>query len=269
MPHAALSRPSARVAGCLAVAALTLSGCGGGESSESSGGSSTEPSSSSSSPSTESTSPSSSAPSSESPQPSDEPSSSDSPTIAPGGSTLRSRLLTAAELPGFNEDYRWTQGATAPEDPSTSFGTCQKFAVTSIGAEQALVRRFRPTGAGSSDRAGELVATFPDSQTARRAFAVLQAWRGQCADRLRKWKRSDVGAPESVRVAAGRGQWYLLTYGPVPGDRDSQFFDAQGMVMVGSRIAMVSMVGAGQDFNYERGQEPMVAAVQRAAQKLG
>ena len=52
------------------------------------------------------------------------------------------------------------------------------------------------------------------------------------------------------------------------GDPDSQFFDAQGMTRVGSRIAMVSMLATGQDYYYEAGQEPMVAAVQRAARKL-
>jgi hypothetical protein len=40
------------------------------------------------------------------------------------------------------------------------------------------------------------------------------------------------------------------------------------MAVVGSRIAMVSMVLAGQDYGYEPGQEPMVAAVQRAARLL-
>ena len=261
MPHPALARHSARVAGCLAVSVLALAGCGGEPASE---------------PSPSATSAASGTPSSESPAESPSTSASESasepaePSVAPGGSTLRSRLLTAAELPGFNPEFRWTQGRTAPEDPSTSFGTCQRFAITSVGAERALVRRFRPAGAGSADRAGELVATFPDSQTARRAFAVLEAWRTQCADRLRKWQRSEVGALEDVDVGGARsGAWYLLTYGPVPGDRDAGFFDAQGMVRVGSRIAMVSMVAAGQDYNYERGQEPMVAALQRAAQKLG
>jgi len=260
MPHRALARSSARVAGCLAVSFLTLAGCTDEPSSE--------PASSSASAEPTSASPSTGAPASESPGATAEPSTSASTTVAPGGSTLRSRLLTAAELPGFNPDFRWTQGRTAPEDPSTSFGTCQRFAITSIGAEQVLVRRFRPADAGSADRAGELVATFPDAQTARRAFSVLESWRKQCADRLSKWRRSDVGALEDVAVTGGRGEWYLLTYGPVPGDRNSQFFDAQGMALVGSRIAMVSMVAGGQDYNYDAGMEPMVAAVQRAAQKL-
>lgn len=257
MPHPALARPSARVAGCLAVSVLALAGCGGGEPSS-------EPSPAAGSAAEESSSSSPSGPASESAVPSPD----DSPTVRPGGPSLRSRLLTAAELPGFNPEFRWTRGRTGPEDPSASFGTCQRFAVTSIGAEQALVRRFRPVSGGSTDRAGQLVATFPDAQTARRAFAVLEAWRPQCADRLRSWQRSEVGALEDVTVDGGRGRWYLLTYGPVPGDRDAQFFDAQGMTLVGSRIAMVSMVLAGQDYNYESGQEPMVAAVQNAARKL-
>jgi hypothetical protein len=259
MPHRALARSSARVAGCLAASVLALAGCADDPASE--------PSSTSTSASAESASasPSDNAPSSDSTA---EPSTSASTSVAPGGSTLRSRLLAAAELPGFNPDFRWTQGPTAPEDPSASFGTCQRFAVTSIGAERALVRRFRPADDGSTDRAGELVATFADTQTARRAFSVLEAWRRQCADRLRAWQQSDVGPLEDVVVTGGRGGWYLLTYGPVPGDRDSQFFDAQGMALVGSRIAMVSMVAAGQDYDYDAGSEPMVAAVQRAAQKL-
>lgn len=265
MPHPALARPSTRVAGCLVVAVLALAGCGEEPSSEpsssssSSSGAAVESASGTASPTPGA---SSSAPSDQPTEPTTEPS------VVPGGSILRSRLLTAAELPGFNSEFRWTQGRTAPEDPSTSFGTCQRFAVTSVGAERALVRRFRPAAAGSTDRAGELVATFPDAQTARRAFRVLEAWRAQCADRLRTWRRSDVGIMEDVTVDGGRGRWYLLTYGPVPGDRDAQFFDAQGMALVGSRIAMVSMVLSGQDYNYDPGQEPMVAAVQRAAQKL-
>jgi hypothetical protein len=59
-----------------------------------------------------------------------------------------------------------------------------------------------------------------------------------------------------------------VNYGPVPDDPDAQFFDAQGMAVVGSRIAMVEMVLAGQDYNYEAGQEPMVTALQHAAARL-
>jgi hypothetical protein len=272
MPHRALDHLPARVAGCLALCVLTLAGCSdepsaeGRPASSATGASSSDPPSGSatSSPSDSTSAPSASASASRTTPPSS--------SSSAGPRTLRSRLLTAEQLPGFNDQFRWAQGPTAAEDPSSSIGTCQRFSITAIGAERAVVRGFHPatssTGAGPVDRAGELVATFADDLTARRAFAVLEAWRAQCADRLRSHARSDVGRLQDVPVTGGRGRWYLLTYGPVKGDPDAQFFDAQGMVVVGSRIAMVSMRLAGQDYSYEAGREPMVAAVREAARAL-
>ena len=50
---------------------------------------------------------------------------------------------------------------------------------------------------------------------------------------------------------------------------DAAFFDAQGMAVVGTRIAMVEMVLAGQDYNYEPARSRWSPAVQRAARLLG
>ena len=108
----------------------------------------------------------------------------------------------------------------------------------------------------------------PDTTTAQRAFAVLKSWRQQCADRL-PGKPHHVGALESVSVGGGTGAWYLLTYPDSGGAPDGEVFDAQGMAVVGTRIVMVELRNVGQDYNYGAGQEPMVAAVQRAAGKLG
>ena len=183
--------------------------------------------------------------------------------------TPRGRLLSAAELPGFNEQFRWTAGATRNREPRTPFGTCQRFDMTSIGATRMVVRDFRPVATDSRASAGELVADFADDATARRAFGVLKSWRGRCDDQLKRYQRSRVGDLEDVKVGGGTGAWYLLVYGPPKNDPDSGWFDAQGMARVGSRIAMVEMVVLGQDYNYESGKEPMVAAVQRAAAKIG
>jgi hypothetical protein len=271
------TRAAARALVCAALCLTTATACGGTTSSGSAGSSAStaDSGSVSSSPSTSSptatpttaspTAPTSSAP--VTPSPSATPGTSPTSGGAPG---LAGRLLSAGEMPGFNDDYLWTAGRTAPESPSSSFGTCQRFSTTSIGAERALVRRFRSAAgaAAPGDSAGELVAEFPDAQTARRAFAVLKAWRARCADRLKGHTRPRVGALQDVPVTGGSGGWYLLTYGPVPGDPDAQFFDAQGMAVVGSRITMVSMVLAGQDYDYEPGREPAAVAVQRAAGKL-
>jgi hypothetical protein len=190
-------------------------------------------------------------------------------TPAPRPSGLRGRLLEAEAMPGFNAAYRWTEATTGPEDPGTSLGTCQRFAVTSIGAERALVRRYRPADASAAhDRAGELVARFPDPLTARRALAVLEAWRTTCRSHLRGRIHVRVGAFQEVPVVGGRGGWYLLTYGPVPGDPHAGYLDAQGMAVVGPRLALVSMVLAGEDDDHAVGHEPVAVALRRAAQRL-
>ena len=196
------------------------------------------------------------------------PTTSSAPTTT---GALTDRLLTAEELPGFNEQYRWTAGATRTREGRDLFGTCQRFGITSIGATSVAVRDYRPAQSGPGDApdpAGELVAELPDSTTAQRAFAVLKSWRAQCADRL-PGKRPHVGELQSVQVDGGTGEWYLLTYRRPGGSPDEATFDAEGMAVVGNRIAMLKLRRVGQDYNYDAGHEPMVAAVQRAAGKLG
>jgi hypothetical protein len=195
------------------------------------------------------------------------PEPSDDPTTDGGGSGTR--LLGAADVPGFNDEFRWKDGRTSSTEPRALFGTCQRFALTSIGATAVEHRTFVPASPGpGSDQAAELVAEFPDSTTARRAFAVLKSWRASCADRLKNREHVRVGALQDVAVDGGTAGWYLVNYGPVPDDQDALYFDAQGMAVVGTRIAMVEMILAGQDYDYEAGQEPMVTALQRAAARL-
>ncbi len=202
------------------------------------------------------------------------PSATDSPSAsgeatAPARGSLRSRLLAADEVPGFNSTFRWAEGATRGREPADGFGTCQRFALTSIGAERVVVRDFAPADASATgDSAGELVASFPDTATARRAFEVLKSWRARCADRIADHDRSRVGRLQDVAVDGGTGGWYLLTYGPTPDDPDAGWFDAQGLAVVGTRVVLMEMVVVGQDYNYPRGREPMVAAVRRAAARL-
>lgn len=198
------------------------------------------------------------------------PATSETPTQAPVA-TLSDRLLPGEEVPGFNEEFRWVTGRTRTSEGRALFGTCQRFGITSIGATEVAVRDYRPAQPDQGNppaEAGELVAEFPDTTTARRAFAVLKSWRQQCADRL-PGRPHHVGALESVSVDGGTGGWYLLTYPSSGGDPDAGFFDAQGIAVVGTRIVMLELRNVGQDYNYEAGQEPMVAAVQRAAGKLG
>ncbi len=261
-------RPFPLTLAALLLAATALSGCSGSDPASTSSGSSSR---TASTVPTETASSEAEASESATAEPSTEQSASATATAsapAPAGS-LRDRLLPAGEVPGFNQEFRWRAGATRDAEPTRPFGTCQRFALASIGAESVAVRGFRPADrSATTDTAGELVAQFPDATTARRAYAVLTSWRKSCADRLARYDTSDVGRLESVRVPGGTAGWYLLTYAPVPNDPDAQWFDAQGMALVGDRIAMVELILAGQDYNYGAGEEPMVAALQRAAARL-
>ncbi|HEX6247269.1 MAG TPA: hypothetical protein VFZ64_05310 [Nocardioidaceae bacterium] len=228
-----------------------------------------------SSPSPEATSPGPSVTSSETPSAATSGSASPSasplaPTTSPARPRrLTDRLLTAEEVPGFNDRFTWKVARTRTAEGTEPFGTCQRFEMTTIGAMRVVVREYAPATASPGSTAGHLVAEFADRETARRAYEVLQSWRGTCEEQLRRYDRRQVGALEPVRVSGGEGGWYLLVYGPPEdGSADEGYFDAQGAALVGTRIALLRMRLVGQDYNYPAGREPMVEAVRTAAARL-
>ncbi len=127
--------------------------------------------------------------------------------------------------------------------------------MTSIGASKVVRRTYAPARPSPSS-ASALIAAFPDTKTAKRAYAVLSAWRDQCDE----VQESGVGSFRSVTLRSATGGWYLLT--------GEATFDAQGVVRRGARIAVLAMKTEGQDYNYPRGREPMVAFLQRASALL-
>jgi hypothetical protein len=101
---------------------------------------------------------------------------------------------------------------------------------------------------------------------------VLEAWQQACRHRLSRWQHVHVGEVQDLS-AGDRAGSYLLTYGPVRGRPDARYLDAQGMVLRGSRVAMVSLRLAaparGPAWDQEHAQRPMATALDRAAGKLG
>lgn len=212
-----------------------------------------------------------------SPTPTPSPSVSQTPTTTTPSATtpaprpvgLRGRLLTAAEVPGFNEEYTWRTVATRDDEGKRPFGTCQKFPMTSIGATRVVAREYAGVGDDPTSSAGHLVAEFADRATARRAYEVARSWRDSCEEELREYDRVDVNPFEPVSTTDAEGGWYLLVYGPVEGGSpDEGYFDAQGLALSGKRVALLQMRMLGQDYNYPAGREPMVAAVRTAAARL-
>jgi hypothetical protein len=249
----------------LSTGALLLTGCG--EQTAGAGGGTTvaeesptqDPRPSESEESPEPTEPS------EPTEPTDEPEPSE--PADPSTDGLAGALLPAADVPGFNEEYTWNDGTTSGQEPPELAGTCHEFELGSIGAERVAYRTYEPAQGGGA-KASELVAQFPDEMTATRAEDVLLSWRKDCAKKLKKFDRVDVGDRVDVTTDAGPGHWYLLTYGPAEDDPESGYFDAQGVVRVGNRVAVLRLALIGQDYNYVQGEEPMVAAVRAAATRL-
>ena len=179
--------------------------------------------------------------------------------------SLRERLLDADEMPVVTNDVAWTEASTATQEPEALAGTCHRFAMLSIGAMRVAYRDYAAAD-GSGARADELVASFADAKTAWRAFEVLKSWHEDCDETLSRWEHHEVGPLRTAIVDAGEAHVYLLRYGPTDGDADT--FDAEGLVMAGSRIAVVRIVHPGQDPDAPDLEAPISAAVRAAAADL-
>lgn len=187
----------------------------------------------------------------------------------PPGSGPEAMLLRPAEMPGLNEQFDWRGIGTEHGEPKRLLWGCQVVDFFSIGATDVWTRRFTG-GPGSDAKARSTVLTFADDTSAQRAYAVLRAWHQDCEEQLRqKYDRIDLdAAPTAIDVEQGAAQWRLAIYGPAEGEREAAYFDATGYVIDGSRISLTTMVNVGQDYNYPRGEEPIVGAVQNSAIKL-
>lgn len=191
-----------------------------------------------------------------------------SAAAAAGGAALPDLLLTAEQVPGLGDGSSWAEGRTTKREPRALAGTCHRFSMLSIGAMRVAHRDYTAADGSTGARANELVATFADTKTAWRAFQVLKSWRDNCGETLDKWEKHDVGALQKVDVGAAQAHTYLLVYGPADGAADSSYFDAEGLTLVGNRIAVLRIAYVGQDYDYPAGKEPITAAVRAAAEKL-
>jgi hypothetical protein len=190
----------------------------------------------------------------------------------PPGSGPREMLLGHQQVPGLNEQHGWRLVSTDHGERGGPIWACQVTDFTSIGATDVWVRRFvgQPGGRRSA-QARSAVISFVDAISARRAYAVLRAWHDRCEEQLRgEYQRVSVdAAPTAVEVdGPGEAEWRMAIYGPAEGEREAGYFDATGYVREGTRISLTTMVNVGQDYNYPRGEEPIVGAVRNSAVKL-
>ena len=247
------NRRTQRSAALLLLGATALAGCGVTRDGPSAADASASP------PSSSPASPSATVTMTVTASPSATPSTPPPTTPTPTANGPEGALLSAAELPPVNDTSTWTQTRTGPAG-TDAFGLCQKVDLDSIGATGTVERDFSV----GSDTAGQQVAEFADAQTAVRAGKVVAAWHATCRPRV-PGRDKRVRPISSVPVTQGSGSWYLVSY--VRGGEGH--FEAFGMALSGTRMTLLKMDQAGQDRNYEPGQDPMELAVQRASAKLG
>lgn len=123
-------------------------------------------------------------------------------TPLPRAAAPDTHLLDADRIPTF-DGHTWKLSST---DHAGAVGACQKTELETIGAVEAVSRRFT---AEDGLAAVQVVARFPDAKTAWRAHQVLVAWREDCEERVRD---STVGPMEPVAVTAGTADSYLGSF---------------------------------------------------------
>jgi hypothetical protein len=190
------------------------------------------------------------------PTPTPTPSATPTPTATPADPSntarpagLPGRLLPAQALPGIGSSS-WSVLSTKRAEGSPLAGTCHKFELTSIGGWKVARRLYAPTD-GSASAASATVVEFPDDLTAEQAYAVLEAWRDDCAH-----PGAEVGRFVPVRLGRATGGWYPVTYGTT--------YDAQGLARQGSRIVVLTMRMDGEGST----DQPITEALRRSAALL-
>jgi len=236
-----------------AVFLLTLAGCGDDTSRTSGDATGDDPSAPTES-TTEATEPTEAA--------SDDPSDGTS-SSTPADPGLESRLLTADEMPGVNDETTWTVDSTGPED-GTTLGECQRFDFVSLGATEAVARTFSSNQ--ETVAAGQVVAKFADAKSAWRAHQVLKKWRATCADQIEAGD-VEVGDLRTLSVSAGQADAYLVRYGDT--GAEAQHWAGTGISRRGPLLSLVHVELVGQDYNYPAGEEPAALGAMSALADLG
>jgi hypothetical protein len=235
------------------LATMALAGCGGDE---------PEPVAGSGTPSVSTSGSPSASASASTPEPATTPTTT---TPLPDG-PLATRLIEPADLPGFNDEWRW-QHASTSHTPVENIGTCAKFDLYSIGATEGITRTYSEAGTSDTTSSAAMhVLRFPDAKTAVRAATVLDSWHDTCAERIKPALSPEVGQIQGTGISADRRGWYLVTT-TRPGS-DEGHFHAFGMSVSGDRMALLTMDNDGQDRNYEAGEDPMELAIAMAADRI-
>lgn len=203
-------------------------------------------------------------------------------TGAGDGEALTPSALLREDQATYHRRGDFRVVATVHGEGEGHVSVCQRSPLSSLGAVDVWRRDFTFRQGPDGPALRTAVLQFPDRESAEDGYATLGTWAEDCAEAVRS-RGFDRVSPRGrwIEVSAGDGMAGVrigMTYGPVPGDRfgDLQYFDDQGVALVGDRVALVTMVTAGQDANwaFERGDptglpvHPMLRMLPQAAANL-
>lgn len=181
-----------------------------------------------------------------------------------------------------NEKSAFETTDTYEGDGQATFHPCQQQKISALGATSSVTRFYDyvvPPEAGdvvevSGDGLVEMVAQFEDEAAAQAAYDTFTQWVLDC-DTIPEADEVNV-QPQArpVDVASGEAAIYDLSWGPVPEEvdpyGDSAFINETGVVLQGSRIAVLALTIVGQDYNFldEDGGTPVNRMLPIAADRM-
>ncbi|KAA1421193.1 hypothetical protein F0U44_02460 [Nocardioides humilatus] len=199
-----------------------------------------------------------------------------SPSVSdpvPSAALSAENLMTAGDAVWYDVGTDWTEGSTVTGDGQAPPNPCMQESFAGLGAGSVFQRDF--TFTAQTDPSDpwpyltEIVGEFDSAAAAQDAYVAIQGWYDDCqpsgSDRFDHGDFTPVDLPVD-----GQGSFVSASYGPVakrldPFGDEGWFLDT-GLVVTGDRIALVTALSHGQDYNFE--QTPAQRMVPLAAQRL-
>jgi hypothetical protein len=200
-----------------------------------------------------------------------------SPSISdpvPSAPLSAENLLTEQDAIWYDAGTDWELNDTYPGDGQSTPNPCFQRSFAGMGASSVFQRDFqwKDRVIGGKDPGpylNEIIGDFGSPAKARAVYQQIQGWYHDCLPIDAKSFDPGTFTPVDLPVD-GEAAHALSTYGPVikqldPYGDESWYLDT-GLVVSGARIALISALSHGQDYNFER--TPVEQMLPAAAERL-
>lgn len=172
-------------------------------------------------------------------------------------------------------DYHWQRVTSAAGEPTDGVNPCARGDVARLGAISAYHRSWQLadasgplSGPATVDTLTETALAFPSAAEASAAVSQYAAWVADCAEPLAPGQHYHANRPQVIDTGDPDDISMLIesNYLQKPyGDADGRFIET-GLVARGSRVAVLTLLVGGPDFNVS--PPPVEAMLPTAAHRL-